>query len=533
MKQVQIVLTVIIILLIGVAQVAAQREIGLVEAVTSGEVTVEIRGRDIAFSQPMLDIAATNATSSDLRLFVPLGLQLESGADDYGNVILARDETIVIEAGQTRQVGLYAFSRDFDRAFPSADVTFTIGEQAYQTDLVKLLEGIGQRGMEADVSSQLAVWMHLAGESDFDAFASRLGGTDIEPYRQQTLVLLGLESETAVSPIALIGSILAVVLAIGTIVYLRREVSSSFDGYKLGNYIATGGKYYVRQARRRGGSGTLIIKEPIDHATEAHCVREIEIREQLDELPPNIVPLVASGYFSADKRNRARPYLVEQFVDGFDLGRILQEVEKLDVDLALEIINQLIVGLEHLHHTCRIVHRDLKPSNILLDKDGRLWLTDFGSAIDKETPNYTFVRRDEANTYHWLAPEVIRQTQAHYLANGSGPRPIIHQEIDERADIYSLGVILHTLLTGEVPFDVKQANHFFEVLRPRWDLLETFEAYLEDTIRACLASYPNERLQTVMEVRQDLFLPLPRTRSQQARQTLGDIVQTMSLELKR
>ncbi|MEM7112560.1 MAG: serine/threonine-protein kinase [Chloroflexota bacterium] len=533
MKNVQTILLIVVFLWIGVGQVAAQKEVGLAEATASGDVVIEVRGRDIAFSQPMLDITASNLTETDIRLFIPLGLELDSNSEQFANVILARDETIIIEAGQTRQVGLFAFSRNPDRAFPDAGTTFTVGEQVYQTDIVKLLEQIGQRGLETDVSSQLAVWMQLTGEFDFDRFAAKLGNIDIEPYRAQTLILLGQESETAVSPLMLIGSILGVIVSIGAIIYLRREVTTSFDGYKLGDYIATGGKYYVRQARRRGGRDNLIIKEPVDNATETYCVREIEIREQLDELPPNIVPLVASGYFSADKASRARPYLVEQYIDGFDLGRVLQEVGKFEIDVALEIMSQLLVGLEHLHTARRIVHRDLKPSNILLDKNGRVWLTDFGSAIDRDTPNYTFVRREEASTYHWLAPEVIRHTQAHYLANGAGPRPIIQQEIDERADIYSLGVILHTLLTGELPFNLKQSHHFFEVLTPHWDLLEPFEAFLDDTVRDCLSMYPNERPQTVMEIRQALFLPLPRSRATDAREALGDIVQTMSMELKR
>lgn len=533
MKIFQTIFLLVFLLGVGVDQAAAQQEIGLAEAVLSGDVVIEVQGRDIAFNQPMLDITVTNTTDADMRLFIPLGQELESSSELYANVILARDETIIIEADQTRQIGLFAFSRNPDRAFPDSSITFSVGEQEYKTDIVKLLEQIGQRGMEADVSSQLAVWMQLTGELDFDRFATQLGGTDIEPYRQQTLVLLGQQSETAVTPFMLIGSILGTILSISVVIYLRREVTTSFDGYKLGDYIATGGKYYVRQARRRGGSGDLIIKEPVDHATETYCVREIEIREQLDELPPNIVPLVASGYFSTDKANRARPYLVEQYIDGFDLGRILQEVGSFEIDIALEIVNQLLIALEHLHTTQRIIHRDLKPSNILLDKNGRLWLTDFGSAIDQDVPNYTFVRRDEANTYYWLAPEVIRHTQAHYLANGSGPRPIIQQEIDARADIYSIGVILHTLLAGEPPFDLKQSHHFFEVLSPRWEQLEPFEAFLDDTVRACLATYPNERLQTVTELRQALFLPLPSARSEAARQAIGDVVRTMASELKR
>lgn len=512
----------------------AQQERPLAEALDDSLVTVLIRGRNIAFVEPMLEMTISNQTAEELHLFLPAGLQLRSGNNAYADVVLARDETIVLAANEARQMGLFAYSQEPDKAFPDAAVSYALDEPIYRAEVMTLLDKIGQEGVEADVASQIALWMTLANATDFDAFATEFGnGNDLTPYKKQTLTLLGLESGTAVSPYVLSGSIAVVGLLLALFFIFKREVNQSFDGYRLGHHVASGGKYNVHQARRRGGAVDLIIKEPVDHATEANCIREIEIREPLDEMPPNIVPLFGSGYYSPDKNSRAMPYLVERYIHGFDLGRVLQEVTKLEVDLALEIIAQLINGLDHLHTQHHIVHCDLKPSNILLDREGRVWITDFGSASNSQTPDYTFVRREEANNSHWHAPELIRRSQAHYLANGQGARPTSQQAIDHRTDLYSLGAILYLLLLGEVPFDLKQARHFFEVLPPQLDKLVTFEPYIEQAIRRCLAPEPDDRFTTVADLRRSLNLPLPPSQSAQARAELGELVQTIAAELKR
>ncbi len=513
----------------------AQQERPLAEAIAEGLVVVHIHGRSIAFVEPMLDMTLTNQTSDELHLFLPAGMQLQSNNPSYANALLARDELIVLAGNEARQMGLYAYSQEPDKAFPDASVTYSLDEPIYRTEVMVLLETIGQQGAESEVAGQIALWMTLLDETDFAAFTAEYSnGNDLTPYEKQTLELMGQEVKTAVSPFVLIGSIVSVGLFLAIFVYVKREVSQTFDGYKLGYHVATGGKYNVRQARRRGGAIDLIIKEPVDHATEANCVREIEIREQFDEMPPNIVPLFSSGYYSRDKNSRAMPYLVERYIHGFDLGRVLQEVTKVEANQALEIIAQLLNALEHLHNQHQIVHRDLRPSNILLDRDGRVWLTDFGSAINGNTPDYTFVRREEANSSHWLAPEVVRRSQAHYLANGKGARPTTPQQtIDKRADIYSLGAILYLLLLGEPPFDLKQARHFFEVLPPQLDKLTSFEPYIAQAIRRCLAAEPEERFGTIAELRHSLNLPLPPTQSAQARAELGELVQMIAAELKR
>lgn len=512
----------------------AQQERPLAEALAEGLVTVHIHGRSIAFVEPMLEIVLSNQTDEELHLFLPAGLQLRSGNPSYANTLLARDEIIVLAANEARQMGLFAYSMEPDKAFPDTSVTYTLDEPIYRTEVVRVLETISQEQAEAEVASQIALWMTLLGETDFVAFTAQYSnGNDLSAYQNRALTLMGQEVKTAVSPLLLIGTLLAIGLLTTVTLLVRRELSHTFDGYKLGHHVATGGKYNVRQARRRGGAVDLIIKEPVDHATEANCIREIEIREKLDEMPPNIVPLFGSGYFAADKNSRAMPYLVERYIQGFDLGRILQEVNTIELPLALEITTQLLNALDHLHSQHQVIHRDLKPSNILLDRDGRVWLTDFGSAINSTTPNYTFVRREEANSSHWLAPEVIRHSQAHYLANGKGTRPTTQPTIDQRADLYSVGVILHWLLLGEVPFDLKQARHFFEVLPPQLDKLTTFEPYIAQAIRHCLAANPEDRPATVADLRRRLSLPLPQMQSAQARAALGEVVQGIAAELKR
>ncbi|PWU07959.1 MAG: hypothetical protein C5B50_30645 [Verrucomicrobia bacterium] len=128
-------------------------------------------------------------------------------------------------------------------------------------------------------------------------------------------------------------------------------------------------------------------------------------------------------------------YFIMEFVDGPNL-RQLERAGKLSPKEALQIIPQVCEALQFAHDE-GIVHRDIKPENILLDKKGRVKIADFGLArILGIEPDFRLTgARDVMGTPHYMAPE---QTE----------RP---QEVDHRADIYSLGVVLYEMLTGELP----------------------------------------------------------------------------------
>jgi len=129
-------------------------------------------------------------------------------------------------------------------------------------------------------------------------------------------------------------------------------------------------------------------------------------------------------------------YLLMEYVDGLTLRQLLQ-THKLSPEQALSIVPMICEALQFAHER-GIVHRDIKPENILLDKQGRVKIADFGIAKivgpAAAGPGLTGAK-DVIGTPHYMAPEQVEKPQT----------------VDHRADIYSLGVVFYEMLTGELP----------------------------------------------------------------------------------
>jgi serine/threonine protein kinase len=130
-------------------------------------------------------------------------------------------------------------------------------------------------------------------------------------------------------------------------------------------------------------------------------------------------------------------YLVMEFVDGLNLRQV-QQSGRLSPQQALTIVPQVCEALQFAHDR-GIVHRDIKPENILLARDGQIKITDFGIAkmvgMTPETTAALTGASDVVGTPHYMAPEQIEKPN----------------DVDHRADIYSLGVVFYEMLTGELP----------------------------------------------------------------------------------
>jgi tRNA A-37 threonylcarbamoyl transferase component Bud32/TM2 domain-containing membrane protein YozV len=145
---------------------------------------------------------------------------------------------------------------------------------------------------------------------------------------------------------------------------------------------------------------------------------------------PNIVTVFDFGEVSG------RFYLLMEFVDGLTLRQLLQH-GKLAPAEALNIVPKICEALQYAHEQ-GIVHRDIKPENILLDKQGRVKIADFGIAkiAGLEPKDFSLTgARDVMGTPHYMAPEQVEKPQT----------------VDHRADIFSLGVVFYEMLTGELP----------------------------------------------------------------------------------
>jgi serine/threonine protein kinase len=129
-------------------------------------------------------------------------------------------------------------------------------------------------------------------------------------------------------------------------------------------------------------------------------------------------------------------YLVMEFVEGVNLRQMLAS-GKLQPQQALAIICELCSAMQYAHEM-GVVHRDIKPENILLDRQGRVKVADFGLAklIGQQHANDRLTAARQAmGTPHYMAPE-------------QWERPL---EVDHRADVYSLGIVFYEMLTGELP----------------------------------------------------------------------------------
>ncbi|MDP3387633.1 MAG: Stk1 family PASTA domain-containing Ser/Thr kinase [Eubacteriales bacterium] len=126
-------------------------------------------------------------------------------------------------------------------------------------------------------------------------------------------------------------------------------------------------------------------------------------------------------------------YIVMEYLEGITLHELIQQKKGLSTDTAIDICIQICEALDHAH-TNGIIHRDIKPHNILIDKNNQVKVADFG--IARAVSNKTMTNSDNTlGSVNYFSPE---QARGGY--------------IDEKSDIYSLGIVLFEMLTGEVPF---------------------------------------------------------------------------------
>ncbi len=191
-----------------------------------------------------------------------------------------------------------------------------------------------------------------------------------------------------------------------------------------------------------------------------------------------------------------RIFIVMEYVEGEDLDELLRRKGRLPVRKAAEIAREVALALEHAH-ALGVVHRDVKPGNILLRKDGRVKITDFGLATEMGRSD---VLEDGSvlGTPWYVSPEQAQGLPA-----------------DGRSDLYSLGVTFYQMLTGERPFEGRSpdsvARKHLEDRRPsprrrRPALARSIEA----VVHRLMAVRPEERPPTAAALLRDLDLFLNR-----------------------
>ncbi|MGJ8656824.1 MAG: protein kinase domain-containing protein [Akkermansiaceae bacterium] len=203
-------------------------------------------------------------------------------------------------------------------------------------------------------------------------------------------------------------------------------------GYKVDSMIAKGGMGAVYNVTQRDLNRVCALKLlPLEVSEEPGFEDRfiLEARAMASLNHPNIMTIYDFG-----RTSEGHVYYVMEFVDGLDLSELIKQGD-LEESRAMEILMQVCDALEYAHES-GFVHRDVKPANIMIDKLGRVKVTDFGLAklLNNDT-NYGVTKVGQVmGTPDYMAPE---------QSTGHG--------VDCRADIYALGVMLYELLTGTLP----------------------------------------------------------------------------------
>jgi serine/threonine-protein kinase len=205
------------------------------------------------------------------------------------------------------------------------------------------------------------------------------------------------------------------------------------DGrFLIREVIGRSGMAVIYSAEDREAGGEVAIKVPLlkvesDPVAFGRFQREERIVSALsDPLLLRFVPM---------ERQKSRPYIVTELLDGCTLTFVMHRTHPLPEPEALRIASVVSQALAHMHGL-GIIHRDLKPDNIMIRRDGGLCLVDFGLSEEVVPGHGLFAGLAQIfGTPEYMAPEQVS-----------------NKRNDERTDIYSLGVILYQMLTGQLPF---------------------------------------------------------------------------------
>jgi serine/threonine-protein kinase len=177
-------------------------------------------------------------------------------------------------------------------------------------------------------------------------------------------------------------------------------------------------------------------------------------------------------------------FLSMEYVDGEDLASLQRRIGRLPESKGLQIARQICAGLAAAHAR-GILHRDLKPENVMLDGQGQVRITDFGLAALTDSVSGDEVR---SGTPAYMSPEQLRG-----------------REVTVRSDVYSLGLVLYELFTGQRPFDGRTLRdltrqHEEESPRQPSSLVEGLDPAIESAILRCLEKSPDARPRSALAV---------------------------------
>ncbi len=274
-----------------------------------------------------------------------------------------------------------------------------------------------------------------------------------------------------------------------------RKPSFAIDGYDIQDCLGRGGMGQVYRAVQKS-LGRIVAIKTLDtqlarnNASIMRFTKEAAAMAQLHH--PNIMYVIDRG------ANRHRHYFVMEFIDGPSLRELMQD-GAFPAQEAVRIMLDLTKTMAYAHSK-GVIHRDLKPENLLFTADGTLKVADFGLAgVTHETTHIRKLTKSfvSMGTECYMAPEQRRDAK----------------NVDHRADIYSMGVILFELVTGQLPF-------------PRLPGPDTIivpeHPKIDQIIRRCLATSPLKRFDSTEQLWKALQDAIPSNTPIAPRDTVVD-----------
>jgi len=269
--------------------------------------------------------------------------------------------------------------------------------------------------------------------------------------------------------------------------------TESTEGARFASGTILGERYRIVSLLGRGGMGEVYKAEDLklkqivalkflpeavalDGAALARFQNEVRITRQISH--PNVCRVYDIG------ETKGLHFLSMEFIDGEDLSHLLRRIGRLPGDKANEIARQICAGLAAAHDN-GVMHRDLKPANIMIDGRGKARITDFGVAVVAK---------------ELLGAEAASGTPA-YMA----PEQLKGQEVTQRSDLYSLGLVLYELFTGKkvyVSDNIRELMQLHESSSPASPSshVKNIDPLVEKVILRCLEKDPSQRPASAIQV---------------------------------
>ncbi len=255
--------------------------------------------------------------------------------------------------------------------------------------------------------------------------------------------------------------------------------------YEILGKIGSGGMSDVYKARCHKLNRYVAIKflKP-EYCEDKNFVKNFQIEAQSAAalLHPNVVSVYDVNQVSGIY------YIVMEYVDGITLKKYISRNGRLPIKEATSIAIQIAQGIDAAHNA-NIIHRDIKPQNVLISREGKIKVTDFGIA---KTTTANTISTDILGSVQYISPEQARGGQ-----------------IDNRTDIYSFGIVYYEMITGKLPFDGESTvsialKHIQENVPLAGDVVDGVPNSVTRIIEKCTQRKPERRYQKVSSLLADL-----------------------------